>query len=110
LTLLGNTIKLGVVAHACNPAYSGGKELEDLGSRPAQAKSSQDPSQPMAGVVACVTVIPAMWRNISRKITVQASPGIKQGPLSKITKAKLVTVAHTCSPNYYEGRDWPRPA
>jgi hypothetical protein len=36
-------IRLGVVAHACNPSYSGGRDQEDRGSRPALANSSQDP-------------------------------------------------------------------
>jgi hypothetical protein len=31
------------VAHACNPSYSGGKDKEDQGSKPAWASSSQDP-------------------------------------------------------------------
>jgi hypothetical protein len=31
------------VAHACNPSYSGGRDQEDLGSKSAQANSSQDP-------------------------------------------------------------------
>jgi hypothetical protein len=33
----------GTVAHACNPRYSGGRDWEDLSSRPAQAKRSWDP-------------------------------------------------------------------
>jgi hypothetical protein len=31
------------VAHTCNPSYSGGRDQEDHGSKPAQANSSQDP-------------------------------------------------------------------
>jgi hypothetical protein len=31
------------VAHICNPSYSGGSNQEDRGSKPAPAKSSQDP-------------------------------------------------------------------
>jgi hypothetical protein len=31
------------VAHAYNPSYSGGRDQEDHGSKPAQASSSQDP-------------------------------------------------------------------
>jgi hypothetical protein len=31
------------VAHGCNPSYSGGSDLEGLGSKPAQANSSWDP-------------------------------------------------------------------
>jgi hypothetical protein len=29
-----------LVAHACNPNYSGGRDQEDHGSKPAQADSS----------------------------------------------------------------------
>jgi hypothetical protein len=32
-----------LVAHACNPSYSEGRDLEDQGSKPAQANSLQDP-------------------------------------------------------------------
>jgi hypothetical protein len=32
-----------LVAHACNPSYSGGRDQEDHDSKPAWAKSSQDP-------------------------------------------------------------------
>jgi hypothetical protein len=31
------------VAHTCNPSYSGGRDQEDLSSKPAQIRSSQDP-------------------------------------------------------------------
>jgi hypothetical protein len=31
-----------MVAHICNPSYSVGRDLEDHGSKPAQANSSQD--------------------------------------------------------------------
>jgi hypothetical protein len=31
------------VAHACNPSYSGGRDQEDHGLKPAQANSLQDP-------------------------------------------------------------------
>jgi hypothetical protein len=47
------------VAHACNPSYSGSRDQEDHGSKPAQAKSStrpylekKNPSQRRAGRVA----------------------------------------------------------
>jgi hypothetical protein len=36
---------VGVVAHACNPNYSGGGYWEDGSSRPAQAKVCKTPSQ-----------------------------------------------------------------
>jgi hypothetical protein len=32
-----------MVAHACNPSYSEGRDQEDRGSKPAWANSSQDP-------------------------------------------------------------------
>jgi hypothetical protein len=32
-----------LVAHTCNPTYSGGRNQEDCGLKPAQANSSQDP-------------------------------------------------------------------
>jgi hypothetical protein len=32
-----------LVAHTCNPSYSGSRDQEDLGLKPAQANSSQDP-------------------------------------------------------------------
>jgi hypothetical protein len=31
------------VVHTCNPSYSGGRDQEDLGSKPAGANSLQDP-------------------------------------------------------------------
>jgi hypothetical protein len=31
------------VAHAYNPSFSGGRDQEDHGSKPAQANNSQDP-------------------------------------------------------------------
>jgi hypothetical protein len=31
------------MAHACNPSYSGGRDQEDRGSKPACANSSGDP-------------------------------------------------------------------
>jgi hypothetical protein len=31
------------VAHTCNPSYSGGRDQEDHGSKPARANSSQAP-------------------------------------------------------------------
>jgi hypothetical protein len=34
-----------LVAHACNPSYSGGRDEEDLGSKPARASSLKTLSQ-----------------------------------------------------------------
>jgi hypothetical protein len=33
-----------MVAHTCNPSYSGGGDQEDQGSKPVQANSSRDPT------------------------------------------------------------------
>jgi hypothetical protein len=43
-------LKPGVVAQACNPRYLGGRDLEVRGSRPARAKSSEDPMAGHVGV------------------------------------------------------------
>jgi hypothetical protein len=34
---------MSLVAHACNPSYSGDRDQDDQGLKPAQANSSQDP-------------------------------------------------------------------
>jgi hypothetical protein len=31
-----------LVVHICNPSYTGGRDQEDLGSKPVQANSSRD--------------------------------------------------------------------
>jgi hypothetical protein len=46
-----------LVAHTCNPTYSGGRDQEDYGLKPTQENSLQDPilknpSQKSAGGVA----------------------------------------------------------
>jgi hypothetical protein len=35
--------KPGAIAHTCNPSYSGGRDQEDYGLKPAQANSLRDP-------------------------------------------------------------------
>jgi hypothetical protein len=50
---------LGVVAHAYNPSYSGGGDLEDHGSRPAQTKTYQDP---VSTTKPNVMVVSATWK------------------------------------------------
>jgi hypothetical protein len=40
LHLLKNTFYQALVAHICNPIYSGGRDQEDCSSKPAQANSS----------------------------------------------------------------------
>jgi hypothetical protein len=38
-----NSLGRALVAHACNPSYSGGRDQEDCGSKPAWENSSKDP-------------------------------------------------------------------
>jgi hypothetical protein len=78
------------MAHTYNPSYSGGRDQENHGSRPTGKKFIRPHFQPMAGHGGvCGPAIPAIWGNINRGITVQAGPDIKQGPISKITNAKM---------------------
>jgi hypothetical protein len=70
------------VAQIFDPSYWGG-------SKPAQAKSSEDPTHLNQLLVQwCVPVISATVGNINGRITVQASPCKKQDPVSKIIKAR----------------------
>jgi hypothetical protein len=79
---------MDVMSQAYNPSYLGGRDLEDLHSRSAR-QSSKDPISTNAWVQGCVLVIPAIILGITdRKITVQACPGIKQDPISKITNRR----------------------
>jgi hypothetical protein len=47
--LYNKEFEVGTMAPSCNPSYSGGGDWDDLSSRPATQKSSQDPSQQKAG-------------------------------------------------------------
>jgi hypothetical protein len=54
------------VTHACNPSYSGGRDQEDLGSKPAQGKQFVRPyvgkkktTTNRAGGIAQVVRVPA---------------------------------------------------
>jgi hypothetical protein len=38
LRILGTKASLALVAHACNPSYSGGRDQQDCSLKPAQAK------------------------------------------------------------------------
>jgi hypothetical protein len=51
---------MGIVAHACNPSYSGGRDWEGQRSSQAQAISSQDPISTNAWVRWYTPVTPAM--------------------------------------------------
>jgi hypothetical protein len=46
ISIFTNTLKnafcWALVAHACNPSYSGGRDQKDCGSKPAWANNSQD--------------------------------------------------------------------
>jgi hypothetical protein len=80
---------LGVVAHTCNPSYSGDLYRVDCSSRSAWAKSSQDPISinKKAGYSGLFLNLRHMG-SINRRIAIQTSPGIKEDPISNITKTK----------------------
>jgi hypothetical protein len=79
--------RLGAVAQVCNFSYSGGRYQEGRVFTGQLGLKVRHPSQSMAGYSGAV-VIPATQGSKDRRIMVQASPGIKQGPISKITKEK----------------------
>jgi hypothetical protein len=68
-----------------------GGDQEDQDSRPAWAKSFQDPSQPWLNRWH-VPIIPVMWGSRNKRISGQAGSGIKQDLISKTTN-----VNETCS-------------
>jgi hypothetical protein len=70
-----------MVAHPCNPNYSGGRDPEDCNSRPAQAKCSQNPilTNKYLGRVACICCA----GGINVRIEVQASLGRNSDPIQK---------------------------
>jgi hypothetical protein len=68
---------LGMVAHACNPSYLGGENLEDHGSRPAWAKKLARPHQNKYVSMVAHTSNASYVGGISRRIVVQTSPGKK---------------------------------
>jgi hypothetical protein len=74
---------------SCNPSYSGGRNQENHTLRPAWVKNFWDPiSTNKSGMWWHPPVILALQGSINGRITVQASPGIKWDPISKITNAK----------------------
>jgi hypothetical protein len=71
------------VAPACNPSYSGGRDPEDHGWRPAQTNSETPPQSGKAGNSgARLSSLPA--RSINRRIVVEAGLGINARPYLKI--------------------------
>jgi hypothetical protein len=40
--IVKNVLSQALVAHTCNPSYSGGRDQEDLGSKSAQANSFRE--------------------------------------------------------------------
>jgi hypothetical protein len=78
-----------MVAHACKPSYSGGRDLEDHSWRTAQAKSSQDPisSNKKLGIVvhACHS---SYSGNGNRRLVVQAGLDQNTRVCLKIMKAE----------------------
>jgi hypothetical protein len=85
----------GAAAQACNPRYLGGRGRQDCGSRPAWAKSFQDPISTNGWVQWCVLFIPATPGSTNRRLLVQASPDILTSDQSS-----QVLESHTCNPSY----------
>jgi hypothetical protein len=71
-----------LVAHACNPSFSGDRDQETLGAKPVQANSLQDP----------ILKNPSQKRAGKKKIDKQMSFDVSQVP-----------AAHACNPSYVEG-------
>jgi hypothetical protein len=44
LPFIKPNLSQALIAQACNPSYSGDRDQEDHGSKPAQANSSRDPN------------------------------------------------------------------
>jgi hypothetical protein len=65
------------VAQACNPSYSGSEDGEDHSLRPAQAKRSTPPSQPITGCSGMNQSFAATTESTNRRIPLQASLDIK---------------------------------
>jgi hypothetical protein len=60
-----------LVAHTCNPSYSGGRDQEDHSLRPALANSSQDPisnilnTRKRAGVTQVIEHLPGKYEALN---------------------------------------------
>jgi hypothetical protein len=68
-----NQGRMNLVAHACNPSYSGSGDQEHCSLRSVEAKIIKTPSQPIA---------------ICKRTIVQVSLGINANLIPQITKAK----------------------
>jgi hypothetical protein len=68
-------------SHACNPSYSEGRDQEDHGSRPPQAKVHKTPFQKL-GAVLC-TCHSCFMGNIGRSSSVHDGQGINVRPYVK---------------------------
>jgi hypothetical protein len=68
-----SNVQPGMMAHPCNPSYSGGRHLEDHGSRQVWAKKkkvSETPSQSIKWTWWDMPVIPVTQKAIDSRITV----------------------------------------
>jgi hypothetical protein len=79
------------VTHAHNPSYTGGRDQEDCGLRPAWAKIfTRPPSQPMARHDGIYMSSQATWGNTNNKITIQVRLDIKHNPHLTNNQSKRV--------------------
>jgi hypothetical protein len=75
------------VAHACNSSYSGGRDQEDGGWKPAQAKSYRGTiSINKLGMVACICNL-GYGRSYVGGSSMRLSLGKNRSPYLKIMKA-----------------------
>jgi hypothetical protein len=79
----------GVVAHYCNPSYSGGGDWEDslFKVRPGK-KSAKPPSQPVTLGMVVHAYHPSYPGSVNKRITIQAGQGIKERLHSKNDQSK----------------------
>jgi hypothetical protein len=87
--LLKIKFKPGVVAQTFNPGYMGGRVPDNCSSRPAQAKSSQDPHlNQQLGMVILACHLQATQRHTNRRVRSRLVLDLKKDPSSKIFTTK----------------------
>jgi hypothetical protein len=81
-------VRPGTVAQACNPSHLEGRDGKVRGCRPAWAKSLQNPILTNDWHSDVHLSLPATPGSTNRTIVLQACLGIKQDPITGLTKAR----------------------
>jgi hypothetical protein len=85
-----NECRLDTVAQASNSSFLRVGDQEDCNFKASPDKKFLRPHfNQYLGTVMAPLSSPAKWGSINKRITDQTGPGIKQDPLSKITKSKM---------------------